>query len=115
MSYRVYSAEYKLAMINEFMSRNLSVRTFAAEKGIGLSTFESWLTKARKAGQIGYLKDRKSLQKPLAMMDVTNEVKTIIHEKQIPQINVFTLETKGMKLTFSIADLKTVLGVINHD
>lgn len=115
MLYKVYSAEYKIAMIEEFMSRNLSVRAFAAEKEIGLSTFESWLTKARRAGKIGYLKDRKSLQNPVVPMDVTNEVKTIIHEKHVCQNNVFTLETKGMKLTFSITDLKTVLGVINHD
>ena len=29
--------------------------------------------------------------------------------------NVFTLETKGMKLTFSIYNLKEVLEVINND
>lgn len=75
MSYKVYSAEYKIAIINEFVSRNLSVRTFAAEKGIGLSTFESRLIKARKAGQIGYLKDRKSLQNPLAMMMLQMKLK----------------------------------------
>lgn len=42
MLYKVYSAEYKIAMIEEFMSRNLSVRAFAAEKEIGLSTFKSF-------------------------------------------------------------------------
>lgn len=115
MLYKVYSAEYKIAIIDEFMSRNLSVRAFAAEKGIGLSTFESWLIKARRAGKIGYLKERKFLQNPVVPLDVTKEVKTIIREKQDNQNSVFTLETKGMKLTFSILDLKTVLGVINHD
>ena len=56
MNYKTYSAEYKMAMIDEYMSRRVTIRAFVKEKDIGLSTFESWLTKLRKAGQLGSLK-----------------------------------------------------------
>ena len=115
MQYRTYSAEYKMSMINEYLSGDITIRNFAKEKGIGLSTFESWLTKLRKAGQIGYKKDKSVLAKGMLPIDVTNEAKTIIKEESAKSSNVFTLETKGMKLTFSIYNLKEVLEVINND
>lgn len=58
MKYRTYSAEYKMSMINEYLSRNITIRNFVKEKDIGLSTFESWLTKLRKAGQLGYKRNK---------------------------------------------------------
>lgn len=115
MQYRTYSAEYKMSMINEYLSGDITIRNFVKEKGIGLSTFESWLTKLRKAGQIGYKKDKSVLAKGMLPIDVTNEAKTIIKEESAKSSNVFTLETKGMKLTFSIYNLKEVLEVINND
>ena len=115
MQYRTYSAEYKMSMINEYLSRDITIRNFIKEKGIGLSTFESWLTKLRKAGQIGYKKDKSVLAKGMLPIDVTNETKAIIKEESANSSNVFTLETKGMKLTFSIYNLKEVLEVINND
>ena len=115
MQYRTYSAEYKMSMINEYLSRDITIRNFVKEKGIGLSTFESWLTKLRKSGQLGYKKDKSVLTKGMLPIDVTNEAKTIIKEESAKSANVFTLETKGMKLTFSIYNLKEVLEVINDD
>ena len=115
MQYRTYSAEYKMSMINEYLSRDITIRDFVKEKGIGLSTFESWLTKLRKSGQLGYKKDKSVLAKGMLPIDVTNEAKTIIKEESTKSSNVFTLETKGMKLTFSIYNLKEVLEVINDD
>ena len=115
MQYKIYSAEYKMSMINEYLSRDITIRDFVKEKDIGLSTFESWLTKLRKAGQIGYKKDKSVLAKGMLPIDVTNEAKTIIKEESTKSSNVFTLETKGMKLTFSIYNLKEVLEVINDD
>lgn len=115
MQYRTYSAEYKMSMINEYLSRDITIRNFVKEKGIGLSTFESWLTKLRKSGQLGYKKDKSVLAKGMLPIDVTNEAKTIIKEESTKSSNVFTLETKGMKLTFSIYNLKEVLKVINDD
>ena len=115
MQYKIYSAEYKMSMINEYLSRDITIRDFVKEKDIGLSTFESWLTKLRKAGQIGYKKDKSVLAKGMLPIDVTNEAKTIIKEESTKSSNVFTLETKGMKLTFSIYNLKEVLEVINND
>ena len=45
-------------MINEYLSRNITIRNFVKEKDIGLSTFKSWLTKLRKAGQLGYKRNK---------------------------------------------------------
>ena len=115
MQYKTYSAEYKMAMIDEYMSRNVTIRAFAKEKDIGLSTFESWLTKLRKAGQLGYKKDKVITTGEILPIDVTREVKTIIKEESHKTSNTFTLETKGMKLVFSISNLKEVLEVINDD
>lgn len=115
MQYRTYSAEYKMSMINEYLSRDITIRDFVKEKDIGLSTFESWLTKLRKAGQLGYKKDKVISKKGMLPIDVTNETKAIIKEETDKSSNVFTLETKGMKLTFSIYNLKEVLEVINND
>ena len=115
MQYRTYSAEYKISMINEYLSRDITIRDFVKEKDIGLSTFESWLTKLRKAGQLGYKKDKVISKKGMLPIDVTNETKAIIKEETDKSSNVFTLETKGMKLTFSIYNLKEVLEVINDD
>ena len=115
MEYKTYSAEYKMQMIDEYMSRNITIRAFVKEKDIGLSTFESWLTKLRKAGQLGYIKDKVITREEMLPIDVTKETKEIIREEMVSSSNIFTLETKGMKLTFSISNLKKVLEVINDD
>ena len=41
MQYKTYSAEYKMAMIDEYISRNIIIRAFVKEKDIGLSSFVS--------------------------------------------------------------------------
>ena len=115
MQYRTYSAEYKMSMVNEYLSRNVTIRNFVKEKDIGLSTFESWLTKLRKMGQVGYKRNKAISEKGMLPIDVTNEAKAIIKEESDKSSNVFTLETRGMKLTFSINNLKEVLEVINDD
>lgn len=110
-----YSAEFKMAAIEEFFSRNISIRDFVKEKDIGLSTFVSWLRKLRKAGKIGYKKNLLYAPKEMLPIDVTKEAKEIIKERRTRNTNTFTLETRGMKLTFPIDNLKEVLEVINHD
>ena len=115
MHYKTYSAEFKMAAIEEYFSRNISIRDFVKEKDIGLSTFESWLTKLRKAGRIGYKRKILHASKEMLPIEVTKEAKEIIEEKRTANDNSFTLETRGMKLTFSINNLKEVLEVINHD
>ena len=114
MQYRIYAAEYKWALIEEYQSRNVSMRAFCKEKELSLSTFESWLRKIRMYGQSG-LKLIPKTNNPLMPIDVTDEAKMIIKEKETKSSNTFTLETKGMKLTFSINNLKEVLEVINND
>ena len=114
MQYKIYSAECKIALIEEYQSRNVSMRTFCKEKDISLSTFESWLRKTRMYGQPG-LKMFPKANGFLTPIDVTNETKEIVKEESYKTSNTFTLETKGMKMTFSINNLKEVLEVINHD
>ena len=113
MEYKIYAAECKIALIEEYRSRNVSMRTFCKEKDISLSTFESWLRKIRMYGQ-PELKMVPKTNENLLPIDVTTETKTIIKEESIKAPNTFVLETKGMKLTFSLSDLKTVLEVINN-
>ena len=57
-------------MINEYLSGDITIRNFDKEKGIGLSTFESWLTKLKKSGQLGYKKDKSVLAKGMLPIDV---------------------------------------------
>ena len=114
MEYKIYAAEYKWALIEEYQSRNVSLRAFCKEKDISLSTFESWLRKIRMYGQSG-LKLIPKTNNPLTPIDVTDEAKMIIKEKETKPSDSFTLETKGMKLTFSINNLREVLEVINND
>ena len=114
MQYRIYAAEYKWALIEEYQSRNVSMRAFCKEKELSLSTFESWLRKIRMYGQSG-LKLIPKTNNPLTPIDVTDEAKMIIKEKETKPSDSFTLETKGMKLTFSINNLREVLEVINND
>ena len=107
MGYNVYSAEYKMATVEEYLSRDVRVRDFVEEKGLAISTFFTWLSKYRKASyEIAKKEEKKEL------IEVTNEVKEIIKEEKT---SIFTLETKGMKFTFSINNLKQVLEAINHD
>ena len=114
MDYKIYTAEYKMALINEYQSRNITIRAYCKEKDISLSTFESWLVKLRKAGQLAYQR-REVITTDNFPIDITTEAKAIIKEEVNKKSNTFTLETRGMKLTFSINNLKEVLEVINHD
>lgn len=114
MRYKVYSTECKISLIEEYQSQNVSMRTFCKEKDISLSTFASWLRKIRMYGQPG-LKMFPKANGFLTPIDVTDETKEIIKEESYKSSNTFTLETKGMKLTFSINNLKEVLEVINND
>ena len=113
MNYKIYAAEYKWALIEEYQSRNVSMRAYCKEKELSLSTFASWLKKIRMYGQIE-LKTLSHSNNKLSPIDVTNEVKTITKEVDESSNYTFTLETKGMKLTFSINNLKEVFEAINN-
>ena len=114
MQYKIYAAEYKISLIEEYQSRNISMRSFCKEKELCLSTFASWLKKIRMHGQ-PQLKMGPEANENLLPIDITAEAKTIFKEESIKTSNTFILETKGLKLTFSINNLKEVLEVINND
>lgn len=114
MEYRIYSAEYKVALIDEYNSRNISMRAFCDEKDLCLSTFVTWLKKVRQYGMPSIKANINNYSnETYSPMEVTKEAKQIILEEQLSE--TFYLETKGMKLTFSIKNLKEVLEVIKHD
>lgn len=115
MQYKVYSAEYKISLIEEYQSRDISMRAFCKEKDLCLSTLESWLRKIRLYGQPGIKMLPKANNNTVVPLDVTNETRAIINEESRNISNTFTLKTKGMTLTFSINNLKDVLEVINND
>lgn len=113
MQYKIYAAEYKMSLIEEYQSRNISMRAFCKEKELCLSTFVSWLKKIKMYGQ-PQLKMVPKANENLLPIDVTTETKTILKEESIKTSNTFILETKGLKLTFSINNLKEVFEVINN-
>ena len=109
--HKTYAAEFKMAAIQEFQSRNISIRDFVIEKGIALSTFESWLTKARKAGyQIA-----KKFPSNLTPIEITKEAKSIIKESNQKMNETFTMKVKSMVFTFPLSSLKEVIEVISDD
>ena len=113
MEHKIYAAEYKWALIEEYQSRNVSIRAYCREKELASSTFASWLKKIRMHGR----PELETLPHPndkLSPIDVTNEVKAIAKEADGSSNHTFTLETKGMKLTFSISNLKEVFEAINN-
>ena len=51
MKYKIYSAEYKLLLIEEFQSRKISMRVYCREKDVPLNTFISWIKKVKILGK----------------------------------------------------------------
>ena len=81
MEYNIYSAEYKLALTEEYRSRNISISAFAREKGVSLSTFENWLKKVRQYGTPMLRIPAVLIDKPPKPIDITSEAKEIIREE----------------------------------
>ena len=109
MSHKVYTAEFKIEAVNEYIGGNATLRQFVKDKGICLSTFVGWLTKYRKAGN-PIVKG----SDPLMPIDVTREAKAIIKREAPHPTERIKLELKGMKLTFPIGCLKEVLEAIRN-
>lgn len=53
MGYQKYTAEQKIEAVAEFARSGMSIRAFAAGKGLSVSTFFGWVKKLRDAGGIG--------------------------------------------------------------
>ena len=105
MNYKSYSAEYKLTIVDEYLSRDISIRKYADEKNIPVRTFYSWLQKVRSNRNQPIRKDN------LAPIDITNETKAMI--KDSPSSH-FTMKIKGITFSFSIDDLNKVLEAIRY-
>ena len=113
MGYQIYTAEFKMAMINEFINGNYNVQTFAKDNNIKYSTFRSWLYRFNKNSQQPVIRTvEDNLMKPI---DITSEVKTTIKRESIRHNTTIKMEYKGMKLSFPITCLKEVLEAIRND
>ena len=105
MNYKSYSAEYKLTIVDEYLSRDISIRKYADEKNIPVRTFYSWLQKVRGNHDQPIRKDN------LTPIDITNEAKMMIKDSSSSR---FTMKIKGITLSFSINDLSKVLEAIRY-
>ena len=104
MEYTIYSAEFKKIMVDEYLRRDISERAFCIEKNIKYTTFRSWLRKVKNQNILS-----------LTPIDITSETKEIVNQESNEEPGTFTLETRGMKLTFSIKNLRDVMRIINND
>ena len=113
MGYLVYTAEFKMAMVKEFLTSSYSAYGFAKEKNIKYTTFRSWLALYRKSNDqlLDIKDDNRNMLKPI---DVTREAKAIIKKETSHPTERIKLELEGMKLTFPISCLKEVLEVIRN-
>lgn len=112
MKYTTYAAEYKMAMVEEYLSRDIGIRTFANEKGIGYTTFLGWLRKVKAHGKLYVTNKDQLVNNQMSPIEVTNEVRTIVKEET--RSHTFSLTINDITLTFNISNLKEVLEVIRR-
>ena len=77
---KTYTAEYKIALVNDFMLSDLSLRNFCKDKDVPLSTFHCWVQRVKQNGKYN-----------LSPIDVTKEAKAIIKEESFSSCHTFTL------------------------
>ena len=112
MGYQIYTAEFKMAMINEFINGNYNVQAFAKDNNIRYSTFRSWLYRFNKNNQQPVIRTvDNDLMKPI---DVTSEAKAIAKRESSRRESTIKMEYKGMKLSFPASCLKEVLEAIRN-
>ena len=113
MGYQIYTAEFKMAMINEFINGNYKAMAFAKDNDIKYSTFRSWLCRFNKNNHKPVVRNvDNNLMKPI---DVTSEAKAIATRESSHQDSIIKMEYKGMKFSFSLSCLKEVVEVIYND
>ena len=102
--YKTYSAEFKIAKIEEFMKSEKSEAAFCRDEGICLSTFRSWRCKSgiAKAVISGNEKDN------LTLVDVTDRIQNAMRIITLPEREV-SFSINGFLIKVSEKDLKTFL------
>ena len=83
--HRTYTAEYKIAVIEEYLKSDVNERSFAKEKGLPLSTLRSWLAKTNKVRVVS--------DDNMTLVDVT--------EQLTKAMNAVTVEKKSISLSIN--------------
>lgn len=109
MKYNVYTAEFKLNVVKEFLESGLSTREFAEAKDINRNTFYAWLR---------LYKEHKTCAKTNGLIDIKQEVCQYVKNEinaENPIESSLSMEINGIKICFDIKNLKQVIEVLRHD
>lgn len=109
---KTYDDEFKINLVREFQCRKIEISTFATEKNISESTFKKWLEIYRLAETLK--EEKKAITKSGILIDVTKEAKEIIDESTSNENQKIDFEINGIKLTFSLKNLKIVLEMLQN-
>ncbi|MDY3047429.1 MAG: transposase [Candidatus Enterosoma sp.] len=98
--HKTYTAEYKIAVIEEYLKSEVNERRFAKEKGLPLSTLRSWLEKTNKA--------RNASNNNLTLLDVTEQLTKAMNVVTVEKKNI-VLSINGFKVEVDSQDLPYLL------
>lgn len=102
--YKAYSAEFKIAKIEEFVKSGKSETAFCREEGICLSTFRSWRCKSGLSKVDTTVEDKNNL----TLVDVTDRIQNAMGIITLPEREV-SFSINGFLIKVSEKDLKTFL------
>ena len=100
MEHRTYTAEYKIAVIEEYLKSDVNEKRFAKEKGLPLSTLRSWLAKTNKA--------RDFSDDNMTLVDVTEQLTKAMNAVTIEK-KIISLSINGFKVEVDSRDLPCLL------
>lgn len=104
------SKDEKLAIINDFMNSQLSIRQYCVKTGIPISTLSDWL-RIYNASIIGNSED---VTVPVpSFYNVTTLAKDNLVYNQSETPKNIKVNYKGMTLGFDVSILKNVIEVLN--
>lgn len=109
MKYNVYTAEFKLNIVKEFLESGLSTRKFAEAKDINRHTFYAW---------VKLYKRHDTCTKPNTLIDIKQDVCQYVKNEintENPVESSLSMEINGIKICFDIKNLKQVIEVLRHD
>lgn len=102
--YKVYSAEFKVSKIEEFLKSGKSESAFCREAGICLSTFRSWRSKSG----LGKAANPKKGNEGLTFIDVTDRIQSAMGIVTVPDREI-SFSVNGFLVKVSQKDLKAFI------
>ena len=107
---KVYTEDFKIKMVKEYIKENLSIGDFATKNNISHCTFARWLGVYRKNVTAN---DEIEIIENVKPIDVTKKAKEIINETNFDESKI-SVEINGITLTFPLKNLKKVLEAIQN-